>query len=251
MLVSNGTVKFASEDHKPSNEKESKRIYDAGGHVQIGRVNGNLAVSRALGDFVYKDTPHLPEHAQKVSAEADITIFERSAEDEFIVLACDGIWDVVSCDNVRDFVTDHLKAGLAPEVICERLLDHCLGRDSKDNMTVVIVLFENAPKQVEGFAVPDIAVYAPPLPTDDDNGPPVRNVMDILELLRARGAIEVQEGDDDMYEDDEDDDEHGHSHGDGEDHGHSHDGDDHGHSHGDDNDEEHGHGSGSSITEID
>ena len=46
--------------------------------MQIGRVNGNLAVSRALGDFVYKDSPHLPEHAQKVSAEADLTVFERS-----------------------------------------------------------------------------------------------------------------------------------------------------------------------------
>ena len=46
--------------------------------MQIGRVNGNLAVSRALGDFVYKDSPHLPEHAQKVSAEADLTIFDRA-----------------------------------------------------------------------------------------------------------------------------------------------------------------------------
>ena len=96
MLVGGGEVIISTEDHKPSNEKESKRIYvrpqaydtlsrlyehplqEAGGHVQIGRVNGNLAVSRALGDFVYKDSPQLPAHAQKVSAEADLHVIPRS-----------------------------------------------------------------------------------------------------------------------------------------------------------------------------
>ena len=78
VFVSGGQVKFASEDHKPSNEREAKRIVEAGGYLQMGRVCGNLAVSRALGDFTYKDTPHLPEAAQKVSAEADITILTRS-----------------------------------------------------------------------------------------------------------------------------------------------------------------------------
>ena len=53
-------------------------LQDAGGFLQIGRVCGNLAVSRALGDFSFKDTPHLSEAQQKVSAEADITILERS-----------------------------------------------------------------------------------------------------------------------------------------------------------------------------
>jgi protein phosphatase 1B len=153
VLVSGGKVVFASEDHKPTNESERRRIMDAGGHVQIGRVCGNLAVSRSLGDFTFKDTPHLPENAQKVSAEADITVLKRSDDDEFLLLACDGIWDVASCDHARDFITEHLKAGVSAGEICERLLDSCLQKQSKDNMTAVLVLFEKGcPKPVPGYS---------------------------------------------------------------------------------------------------
>lgn len=151
VLVSGGKVSFASMDHKPTNEKEQRRILDAGGFLQIGRVCGNLAVSRALGDFSFKDTPHLPEDAQKVSAEADITKIPRSAEDEFMILACDGIWDVSSSEHACEFVTDQLKAGLSPKDICERLLDFCLHKQSKDNMTAILVLFESAPKPEPGY----------------------------------------------------------------------------------------------------
>ena len=48
-----------SEDHKPENTKESERIYRSGGFVEDGRVNGALALSRALGDFEYKSSPNL------------------------------------------------------------------------------------------------------------------------------------------------------------------------------------------------
>lgn len=192
MFVSGGEIIISTDDHKPSNEKESKRIYEAGGHVQIGRVNGNLAVSRALGDFVYKDTPHLPAHAQKVSVEADLHVVPRSEKDEFLILACDGVWDVMSCVNVRDFVRDHLKAGVPVPVICEEIIDFCLKRDSKDNMTFNLCVFPGAPTKVEGFTLPSFSNYmpAPVVSAQDDSSgpPPMRNVMDLLEMLRARGV---------------------------------------------------------------
>lgn len=50
----NGVVYPMSYDHKPGNDIESKRIHDAGGWVEFNRVNGNLALSRALGDFAFK-----------------------------------------------------------------------------------------------------------------------------------------------------------------------------------------------------
>lgn len=67
---------------------------------------GDLAVSRALGDFVYKRCETVRDAEQAVTAFPDVIIEGRTAQDEFIVLACDGIWDVMSsqevCDKVRE-----------------------------------------------------------------------------------------------------------------------------------------------------
>lgn len=57
----NGQVETLSVDHKPNNEAESKRIIEGGGWVEFNRVNGNLALSRALGDFVFKRANKKPE----------------------------------------------------------------------------------------------------------------------------------------------------------------------------------------------
>lgn len=151
LLVRNGKVFFATEDHKPSNEHESKRIVAAGGRVVLGRVNGTLAVSRALGDFNYKTATTLHTNAQMVSPVPHINAMPREDTDEFLVLACDGIWDVLTCDQVANFIADHLKAGIDAREICERCLDYCLHKGSKDNMSIVLVLFPNAPKRVAGF----------------------------------------------------------------------------------------------------
>ena len=61
-----GGTKPLSYDHKPNLEMERKRIENAGGCVQWKRVDGDLAVSRAFGDFQYKTRPDLPSHEQKV-----------------------------------------------------------------------------------------------------------------------------------------------------------------------------------------
>eukprot|EP00730_Choanoeca_flexa_P003070 TRINITY_DN11278_c1_g1_i6.p1 TRINITY_DN11278_c1_g1~~TRINITY_DN11278_c1_g1_i6.p1 ORF type:complete len:263 (+),score=35.74 TRINITY_DN11278_c1_g1_i6:158-946(+) len=77
VLSREGAVGFATEDHKPTDEGEKTRIAAAGGTVEMARVCGNLAVSRSLGDYMYKDRPDLPPRAQKISAEADMTVLER------------------------------------------------------------------------------------------------------------------------------------------------------------------------------
>lgn len=68
---------FATEDHKPYLEKEKNRIEKAGGNVMIERVNGSLAVSRALGDFEYKNSTSLEQNEQLVSPEPDVSIIKR------------------------------------------------------------------------------------------------------------------------------------------------------------------------------
>ena len=67
-----------SEDHKPGNPLEKQRILAAGHKVKDNRVDGNLAVSRALGDFQYKDKEGLSPENQAVTALPDVTIRDRT-----------------------------------------------------------------------------------------------------------------------------------------------------------------------------
>ena len=107
VVGSSGTTISMTEDHKPNNPVEKERIELAGGFVEMDRVNGELAMSRALGDFRYKDDPNLTELTYPVICYPDITVHERDEEkDEVMVLACDGVWDVLSNDEAVHFLTD-------------------------------------------------------------------------------------------------------------------------------------------------
>lgn len=140
-----GRVQQLSYDHKPSNEAETKRILAAGGWVEFNRVNGNLALSRALGDFVFKKNDKKPPEEQIVTAYPDVVTKDITPEHEFIVLACDGIWDVMTNEEVVEFVRTRIAAQMDPEQICEELITRCLAPDCQmgglgcDNMTVVLV----------------------------------------------------------------------------------------------------------------
>jgi protein phosphatase 1B len=70
---------FFTTDHKPYLEHERERIVKAGGTVMIQRVNGSLAVSRALGDFEYKSVPGLAPTEQLVSPEPDVYVVKRDS----------------------------------------------------------------------------------------------------------------------------------------------------------------------------
>lgn len=69
---------------------EKNRINAAGGFVDFGRVNGNLALSRAIGDFEFKKSAELAPEAQIVTAFPDVETHDLTDDDEFLVLACDG-----------------------------------------------------------------------------------------------------------------------------------------------------------------
>jgi len=144
VLSCKGVAIPLSFDHKPTNEHEILRITEAGSFVQFGRVNANLALSRAFGDFEFKRSAHLPPEKQAVTANPDIIERTISEDDEFIVLACDGIWDVLTNQQVVNFVRSHIARGYSLETICELLLERCLARDpsaavGSDNMTVIII----------------------------------------------------------------------------------------------------------------
>ena len=138
---------LATIDHKPSNTTEEKRIKKAGGYVMRDRVNGHLAVSRVFGDFEYKNIKGKDPKKQLVTPEPDIYIKERQTEiDEFVVLACDGIWDVMSNEEIVSFVSDRMRVTDALESICNEVLDTCLHKGSHDNMSIIIIALPAAPK---------------------------------------------------------------------------------------------------------
>ncbi|KAJ2968711.1 hypothetical protein NQ176_g9049 [Zarea fungicola] len=144
-----GRAKPLSEDHKPQLEAEKNRIVAAGGFVDFGRVNGNLALSRAIGDFEFKKVAELPPEAQIVTAFPDVEQHDLTDEDEFLVLACDGIWDCQSSQAVVEFVRRGIAAKQELDKICENMMDNCLASNSEtggvgcDNMTMIIVAFLN------------------------------------------------------------------------------------------------------------
>ncbi|XP_053660182.1 probable protein phosphatase 2C T23F11.1 [Anopheles marshallii] len=142
-----GHLDVLSFDHKPTNEKERERINSAGGYVEYNRVNGYLALSRALGDFGLKRNTQILPSEQMVTAYPDVEEREVTESWDFLVIACDGIWDVLSSQAVLEFVQEEIAQGIYPQQICENLMMRCLAPDCQmggiggDNMTVIVVCF--------------------------------------------------------------------------------------------------------------
>ncbi|EEB08333.1 protein phosphatase 2C Ptc2 [Schizosaccharomyces japonicus yFS275] len=145
VIGSRGIAHPMSFDHKPNADAEKARIAAAGGFVDFGRVNGSLALSRAIGDFEYKKNADLPPEKQIVTAFPDVTTRLISEDDEFLVLACDGIWDCKSSQQVVEFVRRGIASHQPLATIAGNLMDRCIASNSEscgigcDNMTVCIV----------------------------------------------------------------------------------------------------------------
>mmetsp|Transcript_10982 Transcript_10982/g.20715 ORF Transcript_10982/g.20715 Transcript_10982/m.20715 type:complete len:386 (+) Transcript_10982:276-1433(+) len=147
----NGRAVAMSRDHKPQDPDESDRIHKAGGFVTDGRVNGSLNLSRAIGDMEYKQRKDLDPKEHAVTAFPEILSCKLHKDDEFLILACDGIWDVMTNQEAVDFVRQRL-GKVSLKKICEQICDHCLAPDTAgigkgcDNMTVMVVKLKDAIK---------------------------------------------------------------------------------------------------------
>lgn len=141
VFVSDGKVKYETFDHHPDAPEEMKRILEANGSVVNSRIEGNLAVSRAIGDFVYKR-----DLARKISQQWVIPIpvvetFERTPEDEYLIIASDGLWAVMETDEVIEFINEKTKSkGMSLARCCDELMNECLrNRGSADNVSLVLL----------------------------------------------------------------------------------------------------------------
>eukprot|EP00929_Paragymnodinium_shiwhaense_P053539 TRINITY_DN26809_c0_g1_i2.p1 TRINITY_DN26809_c0_g1~~TRINITY_DN26809_c0_g1_i2.p1 ORF type:complete len:530 (+),score=95.44 TRINITY_DN26809_c0_g1_i2:184-1590(+) len=164
VLSRGGAAVALSQDHKPNDPIEEHRIKAAGGFVETQnmggtcqyRVCGNLNLSRALGDLEYKKDRTRPPGEQIISATPDVEFYDRTPEDEFLLICCDGVWDVKTCQQAIDFVRCRLPEGADSSEkdmvkVLEDLLDDCVSKDvtqlrekkglGGDNMTAVLVVF--------------------------------------------------------------------------------------------------------------
>lgn len=154
VLSINGFAKALSYDHKPYNEGEKARITAGGGYVDVGRVNGNLALSRGIGDFVFKKNDDLPAEEQIVTCYPDVISHDLDYEkDEFVILACDGIWDCLSSQNCVECVRRGIYERKPFTEICEEIMELCCAPTSDgsgigcDNMSILIVALLDHEKQ--------------------------------------------------------------------------------------------------------
>lgn len=207
-----GTAKPMSFDHKPQSEGERNRIVAAGGFVESDRVNGNLALSRALGDFDFKKSVNKSPEEQIVTALPDLLTHEISPDDEFLVLACDGIWDCMDSQAVVEFVRRGIAARQELAYICENIMNNCLAPASDmsgvgcDNMTILIVGILNGKTKEEwydmicdrvskgdGPVAPESSAEAAQLETD--NTPEVEDEGHYDEIFRRTvgGGLSLQQ----------------------------------------------------------
>ncbi|EGR27921.1 protein phosphatase 2c, putative [Ichthyophthirius multifiliis] len=135
-----------SEDHKPENQIEKQRIHKAGGEIYNGRVNGNLNLSRALGDMEYKrnlaDENNKDPKSFLISAFPDVKEFEINTDANLIVLGCDGIWECKTNQQIVEYFNDKSQV-LQNQV--EQFLDSILAPCTQgnmvglDNMSIIVV----------------------------------------------------------------------------------------------------------------
>jgi len=138
-------VIIESIDHKPSHPEEKARIEAAGGRVcgdRQARIDGKLAVSRGLGDFKYKSDRKRPAFAQKVTCAPDVYEISDLQPGTLVVLACDGLWDVMRTKDVASFVSSQLHGATYTQLtdVARNLVSESLKRKSHDNITVLLAL---------------------------------------------------------------------------------------------------------------
>eukprot|EP00956_Cyclotella_meneghiniana_P027990 scaffold64206_cov75-Cyclotella_meneghiniana.AAC.9 len=158
----NGACLELTSDHKPSRPDEAARVRAAGGFILHKRVMGELAITRAFGDKSFKmgikamleeDADELgaggmSDDASKdltaplVSAEPEIASIVLSHDDEFLLLACDGLFDVFKSQDAITFARQELIAHRGePAEVARILSDQAIRvRRSRDNVSILIIV---------------------------------------------------------------------------------------------------------------
>lgn len=136
------------------------------------RVNGNLSVSRAIGDV--KDKKY-------VIGEGDVSHTMMTGKEEYLVVACDGVWDVVDDQELVECIGNHLSKGNERHTTAKALVEFARSEGSGDNITAIIVFFNTAsittpPSQPPSSTATETTAAAPKeeVETNNEGGSPTK-----------------------------------------------------------------------------
>ena len=129
-IIYDKTYKQISNDHKCTNEDERKRITEIGGKIIKNRVMGQLILTRTLGDLYVKQFG--------VINTPDINVYDINETINYIIIASDGVWDVVDLDTI----TNMGKAGKNVGEFCKDIVKLSINKGTKDNVSCIVVSFK-------------------------------------------------------------------------------------------------------------
>lgn len=179
VLSSRGMARRLTHDHRASDSGETLRIRQLNGKVTMGRVNGQLAVSRAIGDLALKPWVSARPHTSSLLLDDD---------DEFVIIACDGVWDVVK-DQVAVDLIRHIENVTEA---AQELVRHALFKGSTDNVTCMVVRFRACTEMMEpplqGYVPKKMAVMDT-IRLPETAMPLERNSSDLVSTPRARNKL--------------------------------------------------------------
>jgi len=128
VLCRDGKAIRLTEEHKASDEIEAKRIAEAGGFIVNGRVNGQIIITRSLGDHLMKDF---------IISNPYTSHYKLTDKDTYLIVACDGLWDVVEDQPACDFLAQYPNS--SADELSKRLLVKALQDGSTDNLSICVV----------------------------------------------------------------------------------------------------------------
>ncbi|CAM9323464.1 unnamed protein product, partial [Phaeothamnion confervicola] len=147
VICRGGAAVELTRDHKPTRADEAARVEAAGGYISRGRLNGVLGVTRSFGDLQFKLAPaegRAAWVAQQLTARPEITSVAVTSADAFLLLACDGVWDVMTSQQAVNYVQRRLLAHRDVQRASRELCQKAIALGSGDNCSCVLACLNQA-----------------------------------------------------------------------------------------------------------
>lgn len=138
VLCRKGVAVEMSRDHRPTYDAERQRVTESGGYIEDGYLNGVLGVTRALGDWDMKMPQGSPS---PLIAEPEFRQTILTEDDEFLIIGCDGIWDVMTSQHAVSIVRKGLRRHDDPDRCARELVMEAKRLHTFDNLTVIVICF--------------------------------------------------------------------------------------------------------------